>query len=99
METGLQWYVYIITNKKDGVLYIGVTNDLVRRMYEHKQKLKQGFSSRYNLTRLVYYEAFGDPYNAIVREKQLKGWLRTRKVALIERENREWNDLAALWYE
>ena len=81
------------------MLYIGVTNDLVRRMYEHKRKLKHGFSSRYNLSRLVYFEAFGDPYNAIVREKQLKGWLRVRKVALTERENREWNDLAALWYE
>ena len=81
------------------MLYIGVTNDLVRRMYEHKRKLRRGFSSRYNLTRLVSYEAFGDPYNAIIREKQLKGWLRARKVALIETENREWSDLAARWYE
>jgi putative endonuclease len=99
VKTGLQWYVYIITNKKSGVLYIGVTNDLVRRMCEHKEKLVPGFSSRYNLTRLVCYEAFGDPYNAIIREKQLKGWLRSKKVELIERENREWIDLAASWYE
>ena len=99
MKTGLQWHVYIITNKKNGVLYNGVTNDLMRRMYEHRMKLRRGFSDRYNLTRLVYYEAFGDPYNAIIREKQLKCWLRARKIALIETENSDWNDLAASWYE
>ena len=91
-------YVYILTNKKDGVLYIGVTNDIIRRVAEHKHKAYPGFSSRYNLGRLVYFEVFEDPDSAINREKQLKGWLRSKKVNLIEEENPGWRDLSEEWY-
>ena len=91
-------YVYILTNKKDGVLYIGVTNDIVRRVAEHKQKVFPGFSSRYNLRRLVHIEVFEDPDSAINREKQLKGWLRAKKIRLIEKENPDWRDLSDGWY-
>jgi len=93
------FYVYILTNWKDGVLYIGVTNDIVRRVYEHKHKIYPGFTSRYNLKRLVYYEHFDDPESAISREKQLKGWLRSKKIALIVGMNPEWKDLSKDWYE
>jgi putative endonuclease len=93
------FYVYIMTNIVSGVLYIGVTNDIVRRVYEHKHKLFPGFTSRYNLNRLVYYEHFPDPTSAISREKQLKGWLRSKKVALIVALNPEWKDLSEAWYE
>jgi putative endonuclease len=88
------YFVYIMTNKKDGVLYTGVTNDLVRRAAQHKQKLIPGFTKRYNLTKLVYYEIFGDVRLAIGREKQIKGLLRLKKVALIEATNPEWRDLS-----
>ena len=93
-----QYYVYILTNRKRGVLYTGITNNLERRLYEHKQKLISGFTSKYNLTRLVHFEATIDVSSAIVREKQIKGWLRKKKVALIESENPEWNDLSEEWY-
>ncbi len=79
-------------------LYIGVTNDLQRRVYEHKRKEVAGFTSTYNLTQLVYYETTSDVRDAITREKQLKGWLRAKKVALIESINPEWDDLSAGWY-
>jgi putative endonuclease len=88
------YFVYIMTNKKDGVLYTGVTNDLVRRAAQHKQKVIPGFTKRYNLTKLVYYEIFGDVRLAIGREKQIKGLLRLKKVALIEATNPEWRDLS-----
>jgi len=88
------YYVYIMTNKRNGTLYVGVTNNLTRRVYEHKQKLVPGFTSKYNLTLLVYYELFNDVRNAIAREKQIKGWLRIRKKALIDSLNGEWKDLA-----
>ena len=88
-----QFYVYIMTNKSR-TLYTGVTNDLERRVYEHKQKLVPGFTSKYNITRLVYYEATEDIRAAIEREKQIKGWLRARKIALIESMNPEWVDLS-----
>ena len=77
-----------------GVLYIGVTNDLDRRVFEHKTKRVPGFSARYNVQKLVYFESFGDVRAAIAREKQLKGWLRSRKVALIESTNPQWKDLS-----
>ncbi|MBI2855746.1 MAG: GIY-YIG nuclease family protein [Chloroflexi bacterium] len=80
-------------------LYVGVTNDLNRRVYEHKNHLIEGFTKKYNLTRLVYYEAGGNPRDAIMREKQLKGWLRSRKVALVESLNPEWDDLAEFWFK
>lgn len=86
-------YIYIMTNKKDGVLYIGMTNDLRRRMEEHKQGVGSAFVKRYNLHYLVYYEVFTDPENAIKREKQLKAGSRKKKVALVEERNPEWNDL------
>ena len=86
-------YVYIITNRKCGTLYIGVTNDLVRRIYEHKNKIFKGFSCRYELDKLVYYEYFDDIESAILREKKLKKWRRIWKIKLIEKDNPEWNDL------
>jgi putative endonuclease len=88
-----QYYVYIMTNRSVTTLYTGVTNDLERRVYEHKHGLVNGFTKRYNVTRLVYYEATDDVRSAIEREKQLKGWLRQRKVALIESVNPGWRDL------
>jgi putative endonuclease len=93
-----QYYVYMMTNNS-GTLYIGVTNDLVRRVYEHKQRLSSGFTRKYNITRLVYYEVYEDPLSAIAREKQIKGWIRRKKIELIQSVNPEWHDLAATWYE
>lgn len=91
-------YVYIITNRPHGTLYIGVTNDLMRRMVEHRNRTGSVFAAKYHLTHLVYYEQFGDIRDAIAREKVLKGWLRVRKVALIEQENPQWHDLCADWF-
>ena len=91
------YYVYILTNNY-ATLYIGVTNDLERRMYEHKQRAKPGFASKYNCTWLLYYEETNNVSVAITREKQLKGWLRKRKVALIESVNPDWRDLSADWF-
>ncbi|NIR00113.1 MAG: GIY-YIG nuclease family protein [Gemmatimonadales bacterium] len=90
------YYVYIIANKS-GMLYTGVTNDLARRMAEHKGKSLPGYASRYNIRRLVYYEATDDIGAAIAREKTIKGWLRARKVALIESVNPDWRDLTEDW--
>lgn len=86
-------YVYILSNKKNGTLYIGVTSDLVRRIYQHKQKMHDGFAAKYDLTKLVYYEYHEDMYEAITREKQLKKWNRQWKIKLIESMNPQWNDL------
>jgi putative endonuclease len=91
------YYVYILTNRA-GTLYIGVTNSIERRAYEHKTGFSPGFTQKYKLNRLVYYEAYGDIREAIAREKQLKGWVRRRKVALIESVNPLWIDLAEGWY-
>ncbi len=91
-----QYYVYIITNKSK-TLYTGVTNDLNRRIFEHKNKLVSGFTSKYNITKLVYYEIFTDIRLAITREKQIKGWIRKKKIDLIESVNSEWNDLSEGW--
>jgi putative endonuclease len=88
-----QFYVYIMTNKNHTVFYIGVTNDLVRRVYEHKEKLIGGFTKRYGLTKLVYYEVAETAETAIVREKQLKGGSRQNKVDLIKNMNQKWIDL------
>jgi len=87
------YYVYIITNKYNTVLYTGVTNDLIRRVYEHKNKLVEGFTAKYNLTKLVYYEIFNDVKEAINREKQIKGWKREKKENLIKGFNPDWKDL------
>ena len=83
----------MITNKNKTTLYTGITNNLIRRIYEHRQKLVPGFSSRYNLEILVYYELFQDPQTAISREKTLKNMVRRKKEALIQNVNPEWNDL------
>ena len=88
-----QGYVYILTNTKNTVLYTGVTSNLVKRVYEHKNKMVQGFTKKYNLHKLVYYEVFDDMVDAIVREKQIKGWLRSKKLLLIEKVNPNWADL------
>ena len=88
-----QYYIYIMTNKNNAVLYTGVTNDLKRRAYEHKEKLVDGFTKKYNIVKLVYYEVFSDIENAILREKQIKGGSRTKKIELIENMNKEWKDL------
>jgi putative endonuclease len=93
-----QYYVYIMTNGSR-TLYTGVTDDLVRRVYEHKNKLIEGFTKRYNITRLVHYEVTSDVQAAIRREKQIKGWLRKKKNALIEAANPGWQDLSEGWYE
>ena len=78
-------------------LYTGVTNNLNRRVYEHKNKLIRGFTFKYNITKLVYFEIFNDINQAIAREKQIKGWLRSKKINLIESVNPEWNDLSQEW--
>ena len=89
-----QYYVYILTNNSK-TLYTGVTNNLPRRIYEHKNKLVEGFTKKYNLTKLVYYEISEDVRSAIAREKQIKGWLRSKKINLIESTNPKWDDLSS----
>ena len=86
-------YIYILTNKNNTTLYTGVTNDLKRRIYEHKEKLVDGFTKRYNITKLVYYELFDNIEYAILREKQLKGGSRLKKKNLIDKFNPDWEDL------
>jgi putative endonuclease len=93
-----QYYIYIMTNKSK-TLYTGVTNNLERRTYEHKQKLIPGFTQKYNITQLVFYEETSDITTAIEREKQIKGWLRSKKIALIESINPTWEDLSLGWFE
>jgi len=91
--TFMAYYVYILASRKDGVIYIGVTNYIVRRVYEHRMKAVPGFTSKYNITRLVWFEVYDDPTNAITREKELKKWKRRWKTELIEAQNPQWNDL------
>ncbi|MFH0905442.1 MAG: GIY-YIG nuclease family protein [bacterium] len=86
-------YVYILASNKNGTLYVGVTADLAKRIYEHKSKLVPGFPERYNATSLVYYEIFDDIENAILREKHIKKWNREWKIKLIEQNNSQWKDL------
>ena len=93
-----EYYVYILSNSSR-TLYVGVTNNLVRRLYQHKQKLVEGFTKKYNVTWLVYYEQTQDVKAAIFREKQIKGWRREKKVELIALLNPLWKDLSAGWYE
>ncbi len=88
-----QGYIYILTNKRQGTLYIGVTSDLVKRIWQHKNKFVDSFTQKYHLTKLVYFEKFDCIENAIKREKELKGKLRQKKIDLIESVNSEWNDL------
>ncbi|MBA7693819.1 excinuclease ABC subunit C [Candidatus Aerophobetes bacterium Ae_b3b] len=88
-----QYYIYIMTNQRNTVLYTGVTNNLKRRVYEHKEKLVDGFTKKYNITKLVYYEVFEDIESAILKEKQIKAGSRQRKIELINSMNKEWRDL------
>ncbi len=92
------YHVYIMSNSSR-MLYTGVTSDLETRIFRHKAKLTDGFTKRYNVHRLIYFEAFGDIRDAIAREKQIKGWLRAKKVALIESVNPEWKDQAPEWIQ
>ncbi|HLD50323.1 MAG TPA: GIY-YIG nuclease family protein [bacterium] len=89
----LKGYVYILSNKTNRVLYIGVTNNLIKRVFEHKQHLMPGFTQKYKVTKLLYYEIFDYLQDAIAREKQIKGWLRKKKVDLIQSMNSKWEDL------
>ncbi len=89
--------MYILSNKKNGTLYIGMTNDLERRMFEHKNKLVKGFTQKYDLCKLIYFEQFQYVNDAIKREKQLKNWNRQWKIDLIEKDNKDWNDLSFDW--
>lgn len=88
-----QYYVYILASRRNGTLYIGVTGDLVKRVYEHKQNDVEGFTKQYKVHNLVYYETYGDVSEAILREKQMKKWNRQWKINLIEKHNPQWVDL------
>jgi putative endonuclease len=93
-----QYFVYILASKSH-VLYVGVTDDLKRRVWQHKQKAIEGFTSKYNVNRLVYFATTPNVKAAIEREKQIKGWLRAKKIALIESDNPQWKDLSDGWYD
>ena len=93
----MSYYVYILTNWDDSVMYIGVTNNLERRLYEHRNHLVDGFTKKYNVHKLVYYEYTNDVYSALEREKQLKGWSRAKKNALVAKSNPTWSDLSTEW--
>ncbi|MFH1881504.1 MAG: GIY-YIG nuclease family protein [Planctomycetota bacterium] len=98
MQARNQYHVYIMTNKS-GTLYTGITSDIKKRVFEHKNKLIPGFTKKYNITRLLYFETFGDVYSAIAREKTVKGWLRKKKIELTRKTNPDWKDLAEDWYD
>jgi putative endonuclease len=98
MEQSKQYFVYIMTNKS-GTLYTGVTNNLIQRVCQHKNKLIDGFTKKYNIQNLIYFEIFSDVTSAIAREKTIKGWLRKKKIALINSTNPQWNDLSKDWYD
>ena len=90
---GMSYYVYILASDRNGTLYIGVTNNLIRRIYQHKHESTDGFTKKYRVKTLVYFEIFDTALNAISREKQLKNWRREWKLNLIEQSNPYWNDL------
>lgn len=92
------YYVYILANKTNSTVYIGVTNDLMRRLWEHRNDMADGFTKIYHVHKLVYYECFSDVRDAIAREKQVKGWRRSKKNDLIESVNPAWKDLAGDWF-
>jgi len=94
----MQYYVYILANWNNKVVYTGVTNDLERRLYEHRHGLADSFTKKYNVHKLIYFEAVEDVYSAISREKQIKGWARAKKNQLIETINPDWTDLSTNWY-
>ncbi len=88
-----QYFVYILASKRNGTLYLGITNNLLKRVHEHKNNLIEGFTKKYNVHTLVYYEIYNDIYDAIAREKRVKKWKRRWKIELIEKFNPEWEDL------
>ena len=90
---GRSFFVYVMSNKYRTVFYTGITNNLVRRVFEHRNKLIEGFTKKYNASELIYYEQFGDPENAIVREKQIKDYRRSKKIDLVQKQNPEMKDL------
>lgn len=94
-----RYYVYLLTNKNDKVMYVGVTNNLERRVYEHKTKLVPGFTEKFNVNKLVYFEETPDVHAAITREKEIKKWRREKKNNLVVAVNPEWKDLSAGWFE
>ena len=94
-----KFYVYILSSKKNGTLYIGLTNDIARRITEHKSKIYKGFTSKYNVVQLAHFETFGSYNDAYTRERQLKKWKRIWKLALIEKENPNWIDLSEEWFK
>jgi putative endonuclease len=89
----MAYYVYLLASERNGTLYLGVTNDLIRRVYEHKSKALRGFTRQYSVDRLVWFESYDDPVNAIAREKEVKKWRRAWKLRLIEQSNPQWVDL------
>ncbi len=91
-------YCAYIVASRSHTLYIGMTGDLLKRIFEHKQRVHPGFSARYNCNRLIWFERFTGPVSAIAREKQLKGWIRAKKISLIEKMNPTWNDLSEGWW-
>jgi putative endonuclease len=93
MGMGKSYYVYILSNRKDGTLYVGITGDLVRRVHQHRTKAADGFTARYGISHLVYFESYDEVGLALQREKNLKHWIRAWKVALIEQGNPQWRDL------
>ena len=92
------YYVYIMASKRNGTIYTGVTNNLERRVYEHKNNIIKGFTSKYKIHNLVYFEETNDINEALAFEKRIKGWLRKKKIDLIEAMNPHWNDLAKEWF-
>jgi len=92
------YYVYILASKKNGVLYVGITSDLLKRVYEHKNELVEGFTSKYKIKKLVYFEGTNDVNVALNREKQIKAFRREKKIALFEKSNPDWKDLSEGWY-
>ena len=98
MQTNKQYYVYIMTNKS-GTLYTGLTENLKKRIDQHKNKLVEDFTKKYNINKLLYFETFPDVYSAIDREKTIKGWVRRKKLDLIRTTNPDWTDLSQNWYD
>ena len=92
------YYVYLLTNWNNKVMYVGMTNNLERRVYEHKHKLVKGFTAKYNIHKLVYFEETTDVRDAIAREKEIKKWRREKKDALVQTMNPDWNDLSEDWF-
>jgi len=92
----MKYYIYILFNKRNGTIYVGVTSDLKKRIYQHKNKLFDGFTKKYHIDKLGYYEEFNDIKMAIKREKELKGWIRNKKLKLLEDFNPNWEDLSCL---